>query len=123
MAYALLLFASVAFAELFIRLPIIASVKGAAGFASKSATIIRAERISDHWKERVLLAYSQRLFTQTLRLALLIVTAFSPVFVALAVAAVVGAPLLSLLVSLQGVCLSLAAALVYAFARARFGGA
>lgn len=122
MALALLLAATFAFAELFIRLPIIASMKDAAGYASRSASVIKAEKISDHWKERVLLAYSQRLFMMTARLSGFLAIAFSPVAAALAIAAIVNAPLFGLLASLQGIAASLAAAIVYVFARKRLVG-
>lgn len=102
------------------RLPIIATVRRSSALATKSATLINADKISDHWKERALPAYAGALFGQTLKLSLLIIVAFAPVVAALLIAPLLDAPLMDLLVSLPGIGLSIAAAGVYAFVRLRF---
>lgn len=119
MAFALLIGSTFIVAELFMRLPIIINVRRSSQIAAKSATLIRADKISDHWKERVLPAYAGALFVQTLKLAMMTVLAFAPVAVALAIAPLLNAPLLSLLVSFQGIALSVATAAIYAFVRMR----
>ncbi len=120
MAYALLVFATLATVEIFIRLPIIKNIQRSSEITAKSASVIRAENISDHWKERVLPAYSGMLFLQTIRLIGMLAIVFSPVFIALAAAPVFDAALMNLLVSVRGLAISFAAAMLYAFARLRF---
>ncbi len=120
MAFALLIISTFIVAELFIRLPIIGTVRRSSDIATKSATLIRAPKISDHWKERALPAYAGALFMQTLRLGAMIALALSPVIAALAVSSLFDAPLMSLLVSIPGIALSVAAAGIYAFVRLRF---
>lgn len=120
MAFALLIGSTFIVAELFMRLPIIATVRRSSIIAAKSATLIRAEKISDHWKERVLPAYAGALFMQTLKLTAMTVLAFAPVAIALLVSPFVNAPLMNLLISVPGISLSVAAAAIYAFVRTRF---
>ena len=119
MAFVLLIGSTFIVAELFMRLPIITNVRRSSQIAAKSATLIRAQKISDHWKERVLPAYAGALFMQTLKLTAMTVLAFAPVAIALAIAPLLNAPLLSLLVSFHGIALSVAAAAIYAFVRMR----
>ncbi len=120
MAFALLIVSTFIVAELFIRLPIIDSVRRSSVIAAKSAILIRADKISDHWKERVLPAYAGALFLQTLRLSAMIALAFAPVLVALAISQLVNVPLMSLFVSIPGMVLSVTVAAAYAFVRLRF---
>jgi len=120
MTFAFLIGSTLMVTELFLRLPIIATVRRSSQLANKSATLIRTEKISDHWKERVLPAYAGAMFVQTLRLSVMIVIAFSPVVVALAVAPSLNVPLMGLLISIPGMALSFAVAAIYAFVRMRF---
>ena len=120
MAIALLIGSTFLVAELFIRLPILDTVRRSSRYATKSATIISAEKISDHWKERVLPAYAGAIFVQTLRLTAMIVLAFAPVILSVAVSPILNAPLMPLLMSIQGVALSVVVAALYAFVRMRF---
>lgn len=119
MAVALLIISTLAVAELFIRLPILNTVRQSTMIASKSATLIRADKISDHWKERALPAYSGALFMHTLRLAAMLVAAFAPVIVALLIAPLFDAPLMGLFVSWPGVTVSIVVAAIYVFVRMR----
>ena len=119
MAFALLIGSTFIVAELFMRLPIITTVRRSSQIAAKSATLIRADKISDHWKERVLPAYAGALFMQTLKLTGMTLLAFAPVVVALAISPLLDAALMSLLMSFPGVALSIAAAAIYAFVRMR----
>ena len=117
--YFLLIVATLAVAELFLRLPIIKTVRQSMALASKSSKLIQAEKISDHWKERALPAYSGAMFLNTLQLCGLLLAAFSPVAVAVVVAQFLGAPLAALLVSITGILASLVVAIVYGFVRLR----
>jgi hypothetical protein len=67
---------SVILVELLIRLPLRGPVTDAAGIATKARHTMLARAISDHWKERALLAYARRLFSSTMRLALVLAAFF-----------------------------------------------
>ena len=118
-AYILLVVATLAVAELFLRLPIIKTVRQSMALAAKSTKLIQAEKVSDHWKERALPAYSGAMFLKTLQLCGYLLAAFSPVAVAIAVAQFLGAPLAALFVSATGIMASLVVAVVYGFVRLR----
>jgi hypothetical protein len=47
--------------EMLLQLPLLPAMKRATSAAQKSGRVLKSKRISDHWKERVLLAYSGRI--------------------------------------------------------------
>ncbi len=53
-----LLAAAVLASEAMLRLPLIAQIRRVAAAARKSGKVVRSPQISDHWKERILPAYS-----------------------------------------------------------------
>lgn len=55
--------------ELMMRLPLPAAVSGISTVSAKALHVLTARGISDHWKEKVLLAYARNLFIATLKLA------------------------------------------------------
>jgi hypothetical protein len=61
MIWVLLALAAVLASEAMLRLPLIAQAKSVADVSRRSMHVLRARRISDHWKERVLPAYSLRM--------------------------------------------------------------
>ena len=61
MIWVLLALAAVLASEAMLRLPLIAQAKSVADVSRWSMHVLRARRISDHWKERVLPAYSLRM--------------------------------------------------------------
>ena len=58
---ALLVVSAILASEIFMRLPLMDQVTLIVGTARRSAATVRSRRISDHWKETVLPAYSVRL--------------------------------------------------------------
>ncbi len=58
--------------EYFRFLPFERIVKRLMAVAQQSARIVTAKRISDHWKERILLSYARSIMTSTLTLALML---------------------------------------------------
>lgn len=119
MIFIALLIATIAFVEMFARLRILDRATVPAELAQRSFRIIRAERISDHWKERVLPAYSLRMMLATLQLSGFLIIAFSPFLVALIIAKLVDLPLLAELASWRGILFSSAIAIVYLYIRKR----
>ena len=65
--------------ELFLRLPLIRQVQDVLGTAKRSATTLRSKRISDHWKEVVLPAYSIRIAGKSILFFILLCVAVLPV--------------------------------------------
>jgi hypothetical protein len=59
----------VALVELLMRLPLLPAVRQLNTVMRKSLATMRAAGISDHWKEKAMLAYSGRTFSATLRIA------------------------------------------------------
>ena len=52
--------------EMLFRLPLLPAMKRATNAAQKSGWVLKSKRISDHWKERVLLAYAGRIARNSL---------------------------------------------------------
>jgi hypothetical protein len=62
MTWALLVAAAVLASEAMLRLPLLALARSVINVSGKSMRVLKSKRISDHWKERVLPAYSARMF-------------------------------------------------------------
>lgn len=75
----LLVIAAIIASELLLRLPVLEQATGLGKIASKSAATISSKRISDHWKERVLPAYSARMARASLLFFVLLCCAVAPV--------------------------------------------
>jgi hypothetical protein len=58
---------AIVFVELFLFLPIINAVKSVEKNAVKSLKVVSSKRISEHWKERVLLRYALLIFEASLK--------------------------------------------------------
>jgi len=103
--------------ECILRLPFIPLVKAVIGANRKALRVIGSKRISDHWKEKVMLAYSGETLKASLKLAGLI-------FLVVAVLAVLATGIdritgtfLAFIVSPLGLVASLVIAGIYAKAR------
>lgn len=79
---ALLVLAAVAASELLLRLPVLRQAQGIAAVTRKSAATIRSRRISDHWKETILPAYSLRMAGRSILFFLLLCAVALPVALA-----------------------------------------
>ena len=53
---------TIAFIEVALLMKLVSRATESARWAGKSTKVIRSRRISDHWKEKVILAYSGRMF-------------------------------------------------------------
>jgi hypothetical protein len=76
---ALLVLSAVLASEIFLRLRLMDQVSIIAETARRSAAIVRSRRISDHWKETILPAYSARMAGRSFYFFLLICLAVVPV--------------------------------------------
>ena len=109
----------VALVEVVLRLPIIAVGQRAARIGQRAARILRAPGVSDHWKEKALLAYSRRLMGNTLRLSamLLVLAGVAVALVALGDRIVPG--FAAFVMGWQGILATLVLASAYGLLRAR----
>lgn len=76
---ALLCIAAVAASEALLRLPVMQQAHGLSQVARKSVATISSKRISDHWKERILPAYSGRMARCSILFFVLLCLAVAPV--------------------------------------------
>ena len=123
MAYALVVFGTVVAVELLFWLPLLMCVKNFSKVAKKSMKVVSSNKISDHWKEKVVPCYAGRMLVLTLKLTALIasivVAAALPIFVAEQVLN----PEESLWVAVSGLdalALSCVVAFAYYFVRKRY---
>ena len=108
--------------ELLIRAPLQDSLATLLRYAGKSSHVIRSSRISDHWKEKVLPAYSLTVARESLKLlaiflvvfALLLVLSLALDFLFLTPGATAG-----FLSSWPGILFATLASITYYYARRR----
>lgn len=77
--YLLLLAAAGVASELLLRLPLMEQAKQLLTVTRKSASTLRSNRISDHWKETVLPAYSIRMAGRSILFFILLCVVALPV--------------------------------------------
>jgi hypothetical protein len=82
MDVALLVVSAILASEIFMRLPLMHQVTVIVGTARRSAATVRSRRISDHWKEAILPAYSVRMAGRSFYFLLLLCLAVLPVALA-----------------------------------------
>ena len=109
----------VALVELVLRLPIVTVGQRAASIGQRAGRVLRAPRVSDHWKEKALLAYARRLMGNTLLLTalLLVIVLVAVALVALGDRIVPG--FAAFVMGWQGILATLVLATAYALLRAR----
>jgi hypothetical protein len=81
MIWLLVALAGVLASEVMLRLPLIGTIKGVIDVSRKSMRLLASKKISDHWKERVLPAYSLRMFKGSVGFFLLLCLGLLPVAV------------------------------------------
>ena len=79
MLYAAIVVATVIACELALRLPLVTSVATMNATAGRALRVVRAPRVSDHWKERILPAYAGRLMKASLLLLASVLAIVLPV--------------------------------------------
>jgi len=79
MELALLVVSAILASEIFLRLPLMNQVSVVADTARRAAATVRSSRISDHWKEAVLQAYSARMAGRSFYFLLLLCLVLLPV--------------------------------------------
>lgn len=113
MQWALLAVATIAAVELVLRLDIADTIRRLLAVVRKVLRIMQSDAISDHWKERAMLAYSGQMFSASLMLLAMLLLAVSPFAILAAVGIWIDMPLLALLMSGTGVLVCAAIACAY----------
>ncbi len=110
--------------EFFLRFPFLPHFDSTLEVARKSAGVILARHVSDHWKERVLLRYARDMAMHTLMLAVLFACLAGVIILPALFLDWLFAPVpstLESLVSLPGIAAMTLVAVIYLFARKRLG--
>lgn len=115
MRWALLAIATIAAVELFLRLDIAGRARQLLAVVRKVLRVMQSSAISDHWKERALLAYAGRMFTGSVTLLALLLLAVTP----FSIAAWIDAESLDLLMQFTGMTACLIVAGLYVPLRRR----
>jgi len=106
--------------ELLLRLPLREQVSKAARVASRAQHTMMAKGISDHWKERALLAYAGKLFRSTLSLAITLGSFFGVAAILILLADLAGIVERNFVFGWKGIAYSAVFATLYASARTQF---
>jgi hypothetical protein len=111
--WALLAIATIAAVELVVRLGIGGTIRRLLAVVRKVLRIMKSDTISDHWKERAMLAYAGQMFSASLMLLAMLLLAVAPFAILAALGAWIGMPFFALLLSGTGVLFSIAIACAY----------
>jgi hypothetical protein len=82
MDLALLIVSAILASEILLRLPLMEQVNAVVDISRRSVATVRSRRISDHWKEKVLPAYSLRMGGRSIFFFLLMCLVLLPVMLA-----------------------------------------
>jgi len=109
---------SVIFAvEIFLRTSFRKNISEMLSFMRRSGKTITSSRISDHWKEKVLVHYALKIFTNSLQLLFCLFLTVSPIFVLHFSGNMFGADVLTLLMTPLGILISILFASFYVVLR------
>lgn len=114
MQWLLAALAGIAFVELLLRLPFFSTLGKFRGILSRVSTVLRSDRISDHWKEKVLPRYAFAMLRATLIVAACLIAAFLPFLVFSAIGPMIGIPFFAFSMSWIGILFITLVALAYA---------
>lgn len=105
--------------EIFLRLPILDRIEALSAGARRALAVIRSPSISDHWKEKAVLAYALRSAGLSLAIGgLILVIALACAVPVMAIDAF-GGKAAAFLLSPVGLGVTAASSVVYALARTR----
>lgn len=113
MQWVLLAVATIAAVELVLRLDIADTVRRLLAVVRKVLRIMQSDAISDHWKERAMLAYSGQMFSASMTMLAMLLLVVSPFATLAAVGIWMDIPLFALLMSGTGILVSVAIACAY----------
>ena len=117
MQYLFAALSSIAFVEILARMPLIAKLQDFGQIMSRVKAVIRSDRISDHWKEKILPCYAFRMLRGTFVVGGYMTAALLPFAAFVALSGVFGIPFLAFSLSPMGIVFITLVALVFAKAR------
>ena len=120
MNWLLLSVCCVAFIELFHRLGTLRYVHDLSGLCGKVCKTIRSQRISDHWKQRVLQRYAWDLFSSSMLLFITLLITIAPFFIVTIGSDYFVLRFETLIMSIEGIVGSTVIAVSYFVLRPRF---
>lgn len=103
--------------EVSMRVPAIAVVRRLLDVGQRARRVLVSNRISDHWKERVLLRYSWLMLLGSFELLAFLVLLSAIVYTAVVIAGWVHVDLFTFVLSWQGTTFCIAVATIYAAVR------
>lgn len=105
--------------EVFVRTSFKKNIRALLSFSKRSAGTLSSKRISDHWKEKVLLRYSLEIFKNSVLLFVCFIFTGTVIFLGHFIGSFLGMDLLSLFMTPLGIIVSLLLALLYVYIRGR----
>ena len=99
--------------EFVVRIPLRAIVSDINTVVRKALHILGANSVSDHWKEKVMLAYASTLFASTMKLAGFLVAVGTVAILLIFVFDYLGATIGDFIVSWTGILFSIVVATIY----------
>jgi hypothetical protein len=103
--------------EVFLHIGLTGNIRAMIHFSRRAAATLTSARISDHWKEKVLLHYAVKIFVNSLQLIFRLLCTAAPLVLACVLAEGLGFDLLSELMAPAGLLLSIIVASLYALFR------
>ena len=123
MEYLIIAVVSVLAVELFLKLPVRQAVDDLWQVSKKASHTVMSPHISDHWKEKVMLVYARQAFTNTLKLAAIILISVALILLPVVIVdylKLAEQPVLALLGTTKGLVASTVIAAGYFWLRGRF---
>ena len=112
--------AGILFVEVLLRLPFFSTLGRFQRVTTRALNVLRSDRISDHWKERVLPRYAGQMMKATLWIAGILILAFVVIAGVIGLANLTGTDLLAFSLSWLGIIFMTVVALGYAKLRSSF---
>lgn len=120
MTWLLLAIGTISTVEAFLRLPIMQRGHDLKILLLKIFRVVTSQKISDHWKEKVLLTYAWRLFSISLLLLMFLLISVAPFVVLASISEAFNFSVFDLASSLIGIIASSFVAICYALFRMHF---
>ncbi len=122
MTWLLVAVATIAVVEAFLFLPFVERVRRLWSSYSKAVRTISSKRISDHWKEKVLVVYAASIFFDSITVFIILGLAFSPILAAIFAGNFLGLDVYRAIMSVEGILFTCVFSLLYLLVRRKAFG-
>jgi hypothetical protein len=120
MEWLLLAIATLGFVEIMLRLPIKAALGQLQDILAKVRRMTSSSAISDHWKQKAMLAYALGLFKVSLRFTCYLAVSLLPVMLSVGAGRMLSLDVLALLSTFSGLVVAMVLAVGYVKVRTAF---